>query len=164
MPDYENGKIYTIRCKLDNTHIYVGSTTQLLSKRMVEHRSGQKNPNSQKYNRPLYVKMRELGVDNFYIELYEDFPCDRKEQLEKREGEIIRLIGTLNSSVAGLESRKNATQYNKEYYQTNKQKILDKYNKIFVCECGCQLRYNELSRHKKTQKHIKLIESLAIKD
>jgi hypothetical protein len=30
---YKNGKIYTIRCKNDDTLIYVGSTTQPLFKR-----------------------------------------------------------------------------------------------------------------------------------
>ena len=34
MPDkYKNGKIYTIRCKKDDTLIYVGSTTQPLFKK-----------------------------------------------------------------------------------------------------------------------------------
>jgi hypothetical protein len=31
--------------------------------------------------------------DNWYIELYEVCPCENREQLCKREGEIIRLIG-----------------------------------------------------------------------
>ena len=35
--DYKNGKIYCIRNTLDD-NIYVGSTTQPLSKRMVKHR------------------------------------------------------------------------------------------------------------------------------
>ena len=30
MPDYKQGKIYTIRCKTDETLIYVGCTTQSL--------------------------------------------------------------------------------------------------------------------------------------
>ena len=35
MPDYKQGKIYTVRCKTDDTLIYVGSTTQPLSERMA---------------------------------------------------------------------------------------------------------------------------------
>ena len=38
MPDYKQGKIYTIRCKTDDTLIYVGSTVQSLSERMAKHR------------------------------------------------------------------------------------------------------------------------------
>ena len=41
-----------------------------------------------------------LGVQ-WYIELFELFPCDVKCELEKREGEIIREIGTLNKKIAG---------------------------------------------------------------
>ena len=112
MPNYQNSKIYTIRCKLDDSLIYVGSTTQPLSKRMVEHRSKHNKDNSDNYSKPLYVKMREIGIDQFYIELYKDYPCERKEQLEQHEGEIIRSIGTLNKVVAGVQYRKNVTEYN----------------------------------------------------
>jgi hypothetical protein len=44
-----------------------------------------------------------------------NFPCENKEQLNKREGEIIREIGTLNKKIAGR------TQ--KEYIEDNKDKI-----------------------------------------
>ncbi len=33
MPDYSKSKVYTVRCHLDQSLIYVGSTTQALSKR-----------------------------------------------------------------------------------------------------------------------------------
>ena len=36
---YKRGKIYTIRCKYDDSLIYVGSTIQPLSVRMGAHRS-----------------------------------------------------------------------------------------------------------------------------
>jgi len=45
--------------------------------------------------------MRETNINDWYIELYEDFPTERKEQLNKREGVIIREIGTLNKNIAG---------------------------------------------------------------
>ena len=64
MPDYKNSKIYTIRCKTDETLIYVGSTTQPLCKRMVEHRSKHNKENDNNYTKPLYIKMREIGVEN----------------------------------------------------------------------------------------------------
>ena len=65
---YNNGKIYTIRCRTDNNLIYVGSSTQPLHKRFHEHK---RKLNHGKYNnRLLYNKMDELGFDNFYIELF----------------------------------------------------------------------------------------------
>ncbi len=113
MPDFKNGKIYTIRCKDDEALIYVGSTTQKLSQRWQDHKDSTKLES--KYCFKLYQEIRKRGVDSFYIELYEDFPCERKEQLHKREGEITRLIGNLNSRIAGRNRN--------EYYLENREKI-----------------------------------------
>ncbi len=104
--DYNNGKIYSIRNTIDND-VYVGSTTQPLSKRFFWHRQGMKCKKS--YNYKLYQKMRELGEDNFYIELIELYPCKSKEELRRREGEITRDKGTLNAYIAGRTK--------KEYYK-----------------------------------------------
>ena len=112
MPDYQNGKIYTIRCKRDNNLLYVGSTTMTLSKRMTEHRYASYTNNIKK----LYSCVNG-NWDDWYIELYEENPCENKEQLNKREGEIIREIGTLNSQIAGrtpVERRKENWIENKE--------------------------------------------------
>ena len=51
MPDYQNGKIYTIRNKYDTNLIYVGSTCKYyLSDRMGQHRSNSKKaPNNYFY-------------------------------------------------------------------------------------------------------------------
>ncbi len=51
--------------------------------------------------------------------LFEDFPTDRKEQLNKREGEVISEIATLNKNIAGREYK----GYQKEYFENNKDKI-----------------------------------------
>ena len=73
MPDYQNGKIYTIRCRSDNTLIYVGSTTMTLSRRIAEHRIRSKTS-----NRKLYSCVNG-NWDDWYIELYEEFPCNNKQ-------------------------------------------------------------------------------------
>ncbi len=62
---YKNGKIYTIRCKNDDTLIYVGSTVQPLFKRWHQHK---KNLNNEKYNNILlYQKIRETNIEDWYI-------------------------------------------------------------------------------------------------
>ena len=129
MPDYKNGKIYTIRCSEDPSLIYVGSTTQSLSQRWTDHKDATKNLNSKKYNNnKLYQEIRNKGIDLFYIELYEEYPCENRNQLHKREGEIIRLIGTLNSRIAG---RNNQEYYidNKEYINEKGKEYMKEYNK-----------------------------------
>ena len=113
---YNNGKIYTIRHKNDDSLIYVGSTIQPLYKRWFEHKSRSKN--EEKQILPLYKKFNETDINDWYIELHEDCPCQRKEELNKREGEIIREIGTLNKNIAGRTE--------KEHYQDNREDILKK--------------------------------------
>jgi hypothetical protein len=109
MPDYSKGKIYTIRCRNDDTLIYVGSTIQPLSKRWGGHKV-----DSLRYtNMPLYKTINN-DWDNWYIELYENISCENKEQLHKREGEVIRDIGTLNLCIAGRSG--------KEWYKENTEK------------------------------------------
>ena len=53
---YKNGKIYTIRCKNDDTLIYVGSTVQPLHKRFYEHKKHTYNEKSKEYNKLLLQK------------------------------------------------------------------------------------------------------------
>ena len=66
----------------------------------------------------LYQKIHETDINDWYVELYENFPCDNKEQLNKREGELIREIATLNKNIAGRTI--------KEYYEIHKENILGK--------------------------------------
>ena len=112
MPNYQDGKIYTIRCRTDDTLIYVGSTIQPLSKRMWGHKAV---CNNDKYNNRLIYKTINNNWDDWYIELHSLHPCSCKEELCKREGEIIREIGTLNVVING--------RTDKEYYEENKDKI-----------------------------------------
>ena len=89
MLDYQNGKIYTIRYKTDNCLIYVGSTCLPLWMRFVIHKNVCYNPNDKAYNHKFYVKIRKTNdLYNWYIELYENFPCENKTQLIARENVI----------------------------------------------------------------------------
>ncbi len=151
MKKYENGKIYTIRCIDDINLIYVGSTIQPLYKRWNDHKQKCRQESNKEYFKLVYMKMRELGMHKFYVELYEEYPCENKQQLNRKEGEIIRLIGSLNKEIAGrtrkeyeLENKtkiqETKTKYreqNKEhikqihimYYENNKEKIKEYYEK-----------------------------------
>ena len=130
---YQRGKIYTIRCKNDETKIYVGSTIETLSARMSKHRADAKS--EKKKNRILYQNVNN-DWDNWYIELYENCPCNNLEELLKREGEVIRELGTLNKIINGRTNKQYKEdnkekldeyykEYFKEYYEKNKEKKLD---------------------------------------
>ena len=125
---YENGKIYKI-VNVVNDDVYVGSTYNMLCRRMEKHRSHR----TQYAHRPLYKLMNEIGVDKFRIELIEDYPCSNKENLRKREGYFIRQMGTLNVVIEDRtakeykETNKELIQAKwKEYYETHKDKLIEK--------------------------------------
>ncbi len=80
MPNYQDGQIYTIRCRTDNTLIYVGSTTMTLSRRMTYHRIRSKTSNTKFYT------CVNGNWEGWYIELYKVYPCENKQQLCRREG------------------------------------------------------------------------------
>lgn len=107
--DYSKGKIYVLRNNIDD-RIYIGSTCQTLSQRIGQHRQNIIDP--KKKNTKLYQAMIELGKEQFYIELVEEYECENQEQLRKREGEHIRSYqSTLNQAIAGRTA--------KEWYQDN---------------------------------------------
>ena len=93
MPDYQNGKIYSVRCYNDDTLIYIGSTTQSLSKRWGDHNKDFKYGNHLPFHKLI------VDIKDWYIQLEEEFSCENKEQLEKREFEIMRNISTLNRTL-----------------------------------------------------------------
>ncbi len=177
MPDYKDGKIYTIRCKLDSSLIYVGSTVETLCSRFSKHKyQSKKNPEIHFYS-------AISDWNDWYIELVEDFPCERKEQLLKREGEIMREIGTLNHQLAGNYLTRGEQQYMKEYREQNAKQIKNckqehyKKNKELIsakekekyeqsgkeknlCECGIYSFKHHFSRHLKSVGHTKYLNSL----
>ena len=125
MPDYKNGRIYTIRCRTDIKLIYIGSTTLPLSRRLSSHKL---DKFCSLYK---YIKENFDGDwSNWYIELYEEYQCDNREQLNKREGEIQREIATINKNKAGrtmkeynIDNKDIILEYQKEYSKDNKDKI-----------------------------------------
>ena len=142
--DYQNGKVYCIRNTV-NDEIYVGSTTQRLSKRFSKHKSDMKVLTGK-----LYQEMTNVGVENFYIELLENYPCNSKEELNKREGEYIRQMGTLNYQVSGRtrqeyreENREKERERAKIYYANNREKELER-TRVY--------RENDVEKEKERQK------------
>jgi hypothetical protein len=141
MPNYQDGQIYTIRCRTDNTLIYVGSTTMTLSRRMAYHRIRGKTSKTRFYS------CVNGNWDNWYIELYEVYPCENKQELCKREGEIIRDIGTLNSKISGITQQES----DKLSYEKHREKILevlrqyriDNPDKIKLANQKCHQKHRE---------------------
>jgi len=145
MPDYQKGQIYTIRYRLDDSLLYVGSTTQPLHKRWSEYKRHYDKLNRGCYTMLVCQKMRETNdIKNWYIELYENFSCNNKSELSKREGEIQReLKPNLNIRIENRtqkeyreDNKEKLAKLNKEYYENNKEKIKEylKNNKEKITE------------------------------
>ena len=126
MDKYSRGKIYLIRNKNNDNLIYVGSTIEeYLSKRLQKHKY-QKNCSLYCFiNNP----ENNTTWDDWYIELYEDYPCDNRLQLCKRENEIIRERATINK--IGFRTEEMRKEKEKEYRETHKEEIKER-TKLYV--------------------------------
>jgi hypothetical protein len=171
---YSKGKIYKI---VDNTNgnIYVGSTTEpTLARRLAKHRSNYTDYLNQKRN---FITSFDIIKNNDYdIILLEDYPCERKDQLHKRERFYIESFECLNKVIPTRTKQEYDKMYNslhkekrrqqqklynelnkdkkkemdKKYYESNKNKI----NEKIICPC-CQTEIAKsfLKRHEQTKKH-----------
>ena len=101
---YKNGKIYQI-LNTENNKVYIGSTCTQLSRRMVHHRKCSLSMSSL-----LYDEMKNLGIDKFYIELLEAFPCNNKDELIARENALIRERGTALNSLSSYKAKAKKKQ------------------------------------------------------
>jgi len=147
MVNYKNGKIYALRSH-QTEQVYVGSTTQSLAKRKGQHRNNYKDYLKGKY--PFISSFELCQYDDMYIELIEEYPCDNKAQLERKEGQWIRKMKICcNKHIAGRtkkeyyednkEKRKEYCENNKEkirektkeYYENNREKIREKYKEHY---------------------------------
>jgi predicted RNA-binding Zn-ribbon protein involved in translation (DUF1610 family) len=76
--------------------------------------------------------MTKHGVEHYYIELIENFPCNNIEELRKKEGEYIRELGTLNKIISGRTNQEYRKEHNaeikekkKEYHEKNRERHLE---------------------------------------
>lgn len=149
--DYNKGKIYVLR-NHTNDKVYVGSTTSPLYKRFSYHKSDMKQPKNQ--NRKLYEAMREIGFENFYIELVEDYPCENIEQLEAREGHWQRELDSYNNGYNGKiqgrskkewkkDNKEKISAWQKNWVKENKEKIVEQLKKY------CESNRDKLLEYKK---------------
>jgi predicted GIY-YIG superfamily endonuclease len=98
MPDYSKSKIYKLQC--DDGYYYIGSTCNDLRKRFWLHKA-----DSKRRNYPVYQHINNEW-NKVRIVLIEDYCCENKEQLVRKEDEHIRNNQTdtfcLNSNRAYL--------------------------------------------------------------
>jgi hypothetical protein len=159
MVNYQKGKIYTIRSR-NSDKVYVGSTCNELRKRFHGHKK--------KYKRWIdgkgdYVSSYEVFKDgNCYIELLEKCPCNDKNELERREGQLIRSMECVNKIKYPTNPRPKGYTINDTFYEYPNIPAppTPNCNPNFIrikCDCGHIIRSCMLPRHKKSGTHIYLM-------
>ena len=83
--DYKNGKVYKVQ--FDDGHFYYGSSAGELRARLHGHRHCINRNGKSACSR----YMQEVGTDACRIVLVEDYPCENKDQLRRKEDEYIQL-------------------------------------------------------------------------
>ena len=172
---YKEGKIYELGVYEEPELKYYGSTINTLAVRISKHKSKWKS-NAKCKSTLLF----ETGY-NVYITLIKNFPCNNVKELEAEERKYIENNICVNKNIPG-RTHKEYYEDNKEriqqtekirskiYRENNKEKeklrhkIYDDNNKEkrkekITCDCGSILNKKMIPRHKKTKKHINLMEN-----
>ena len=117
--DYSKTIIYKIVCNdLNIRDVYVGHTTNFIN-RKAKHKSDCNNPNSKSYNFKIYNTIRNNGdFENWSMIEIEKYPCNDINEACSRERYWYEL---LNAKLNTNYPARNKTEYNKDYYQDNKE-------------------------------------------
>jgi hypothetical protein len=95
--DYSKSKIYALK-SAQTDEIYIGSTSRPLYQRFGEHKQDIKLV---KAGKKMYKKTTAMKITQYpdvYIELVEEFPCSSKEELHRRELEVIQRFSCVNKA------------------------------------------------------------------
>lgn len=188
--DYTKGRIYKILCN-KTLLCYIGSTTQSLSQRLSEHKQG-----FLKWKKGLTGYITSFDIisnEDYTISLVEDFPCKSKYELEQREKYWVQSLDCINKNVPTRsrreyydENKDKIKDYNKRYYEENKEYFhqkrilnynnnkdkqkdyskcyredrLEYYKQQVQCECGGKFTNDNKSRHMKSKIHKKYLDSI----
>lgn len=127
MPDYKNGKLYKLQC--DDGHYYIGSTCNELRFRLKGHKD--ESTKERANNRRVYNHIKSIGGwTHVRIVLIEECPCENKQQLVRKEDEMIRSCEKdplcLNS-YNPLQTPEERQQYKLQHHRDNKERELEQY-------------------------------------
>jgi len=138
--NYQNTIIYKIVCKdLNIKDLYVGSTTNF-TQRKRSHKDTCNFSHQQNYNIYVYKFIRgNGGWDNWDMIEVEKYPCNDRNEKDKRERYWIEELKATLNKVIPSRTKKEYREYNKEeivvkkkeYYEENKKKILEKQKEYY---------------------------------
>jgi hypothetical protein len=114
MPNFQNSKIYKLWSPSQNL-VYYGSTVQPLYQRFNEHKCRYKHYTENNNYCAYVTSFKIMKCADCKMELLEDYPCDNKQQLLKKEAEYVKNNECVNKEIPGRTKQ--------EWEQTNKELI-----------------------------------------
>lgn len=116
---YKNGKIYKLVNNVDD-EFYVGSTCLPLAKRIYNHKNEARHT-----PRPVHMHMNDIGWDNVSIVLVEEYECNNKMELERRERYWIETLKPSLNKVVPTRTTKEWCAENRDRLREAKEKWRD---------------------------------------
>lgn len=180
------GYIYKIWSLTEPNMVYYGSTKQKsVAKRIAGHKCSYKSYKEGKTNFTSSYSIFDIG-DWSYMTL-EHLDYDEPYQLKNRERYYVDNNECVNKQIPNRTDKEYREQnmvqykeyqkqwreknreyqkqwreqnrgYHKQWHEQNKERLKVKQNEKITCECGCVVKRGSLSNHKKTKKHIMLMQ------
>ena len=176
--DYSKTIIYKLvkNDDYDNKNIYIGSTTNFV-KRKNQHKNGCNNEKNVAYNHKKYQYIRDNGGWEVWnmVEVEKHNNCNDGNEARAREEYWRSYFNSQLNSIRAYITEQEKKEQMKEYTDRNYDKILEyrkeykkknkgKINEKKLCECGCIINKQALAKHRKTQKHIELLDAIPNND
>ncbi len=127
MVNYQNSKIYRIWSDKGPKQ-YIGGTTQSILRRFADHKRRYIQKDEDRKT-TAYELFDEYGVENCYIELIENYPCNSKIESNIRESYYIKLYKLQQTAVnrqTPYVTAEEAKERDKKYREDNKEERHEK--------------------------------------
>lgn len=131
---YQKGKIYSVTCNKTGD-VYIGHTYQKLKDKLERQEIAYKSYLKGATAFMSVFKIFENG--DYTIALVEDYPCNSKGELMKREGEVQRSVQCINKKIEGGLKSSDPLWWKRR----------------ITCQCGGVYAYSSVTSHRLTRKH-----------
>jgi hypothetical protein len=144
----------------DESIIYVGSTTKTLQARWSGHKCEFKGWIDGKRLKicSIYNHFQEHGIDSFEIHLVSEHEIEDQRQLLEFEQLVIDTTNCVNQQRA-YRTDQQRREGLRTYNRINEEKIKARSAERVDCGCGSSHRRGDKSKHQRTQKHQRWLET-----
>ena len=147
MVNYQQGKIYKIVCHVSGFTYYGSTCEPTLARRLHQHKLAFQNHK----DKPLCLSHKVLENDSYGIFLVENFPCNNKDELRTRERFYVENMDCVNKCMP-IRFEGEQSIWFKEYYENNKQKMLDNHKTYYLEHKSEISEYQKQYRQKNKEK------------